>query len=82
MFGRSYVVFNQEISIHRFYHFIIDRVFIMSPNFLVVSCVRPHHPENTGSRSITEVKQGRAALVLGWVTAWEYAVPYAFCPFK
>ena len=26
---------------------------------------------------ITEVKQHWAALVLGWVTAWEYAVLYA-----
>ena len=47
--------------------------------FPTVSCVRPYHPENTGSRPITEVKQGWAALVLGWVTAWEYAVLYAFC---
>ena len=30
--------------------------------------------ENTGSRPITEVKQRRARLVLGWVTAWEYRV--------
>ena len=31
-------------------------------------------PGNTGSRLITEVKPGRAKLVLGWVTAWEYFV--------
>ena len=29
---------------------------------------------DTGSRPITEVKQRRARLVLGWVTAWEYLV--------
>ena len=37
-------------------------------------CLRPHHVECTGSRLITEVKQRRARLVLGWVTAWEYRV--------
>ena len=41
-------------------------------------CIRPYHVENTSSRLITEVKQHWAALVLGWVTAWEYAVLYAF----
>ena len=40
--------------------------------------VRPYHVENTSSRPITEVKQHWAALVLGWVTAWEYAVLYTF----
>lgn len=35
---------------------------------------RPHHAEKTGSRPITEVKQRRARLVLGWVTAWEHRV--------
>ena len=38
------------------------------------SRLRPYHVENTGSRPITEVKQRRARLVLGWVTAWEYRV--------
>ena len=37
-------------------------------------CLRPYHVETTSSRPITEVKQRRAASVLGWVTAWEYAV--------
>jgi hypothetical protein len=37
-------------------------------------CLRPYHVENTSSRPITEVKQHRVALVLGWVTAWEYAM--------
>ena len=37
--------------------------------------LRPYHVENTSSRPITEVKQRRAWLVLGWVTAWEYWVP-------
>ena len=36
--------------------------------------LRPYHREHTGSRPITEVKPGRAGLVLGWVTAWEYPV--------
>ena len=41
-----------------------------------VGCrLRPYHVESTGSRPITEVKQRRARLVLGWVTAWEYRVP-------
>ena len=35
---------------------------------------RPYHFESTGSRPITEVKQRRARLVLGWVTAWEHRV--------
>ena len=29
-------------------------------------CLRPYHAEYTGSRPITEVKQRRAQLVLGW----------------
>ena len=37
-------------------------------------CLRPYHAEYTGSRLITEVKQRRAWLVLGWVTAWESQV--------
>ena len=36
--------------------------------------LRPYYVESTGSRPITEVKQRRARLVLGWVTAWEYRV--------
>ena len=36
--------------------------------------LRPYHVENTGSRPITEVKQRRAWLVRGWVTASEYHV--------
>ena len=35
---------------------------------------RPYHVESTGSRPITEVKQRRARLVPGWVTAWEHRV--------
>ena len=30
--------------------------------------------KKTGSRPINEVKQRRARLVLGWVTAWEHRV--------
>ena len=40
---------------------------------------RPYHVEYTGSRPITEVKQRRARIVLGWVTAWEHRVPLPFC---
>ena len=42
--------------------------------FFAVCRQRPYHVENTGSRPITEVKQRRARLVLGWVTAWEHRV--------
>lgn len=44
----------------------------------LVSRQRPYHVEYTGSRPITEVKQRRAWLVLGWVTAWEHHVLLAF----
>ena len=43
------------------------------------SWLRPQHRENTGSRPITEVKLGRARLVLGWETAWESRVLQPFC---
>jgi hypothetical protein len=36
--------------------------------------LRPYHVEHAGSRLITEAKQRRAWLVLGWVTAWEHRV--------
>ena len=39
---------------------------------------RPYHVESIGSRPITEVKQRRARLVLGWVTAWEHPVLLAY----
>ncbi|CAF0787934.1 unnamed protein product, partial [Adineta ricciae] len=39
--------------------------------------LRPYHVEYTSSRPITEVKQRRARLVLGWVTAWEYRVSFS-----
>ena len=43
--------------------------------YLSKSCrQRPDHVESTGSRPIPEVKQRRARLVLGWVTAWEHRV--------
>ena len=40
--------------------------------------IRPYSVECTRSRSISEVKQPQAGLVLGWVTAWESPVPYPF----
>ena len=39
-----------------------------------IDCLRPYHVESTSSRPITEVKQHRVVLVLGWVTAWEYTM--------
>ena len=42
--------------------------------FLAGCRQQPYHVESTGSRPITEVKQRRARLVLGWVTAWEHRV--------
>ena len=41
-------------------------------------CQQPYHTGNTGSRSITAVKQCRARLVLAWVTCWEYRVLLIF----
>ena len=41
---------------------------------LQLRCLQPYYAESTSSRLITEVKQRRAGLVLGWVTAWEYPV--------
>jgi hypothetical protein len=43
-----------------------------------IICQRPYHAECTGSRQITEVKQRRAWIVLGWETAWEHQVLLAF----
>ena len=55
--------------------FKFDRIFVHSDIAVCVGCVGPYNVESTSSRPITEVKQHWAALVLGWVTAWEYAVP-------
>ena len=44
------------------------------PNFGSKFRLRPYHLENARSRLILEAKQGRAWLVLGWETAWEYQV--------
>ena len=57
--------------------FKFDRLFNETDIAEPIQCVGPYHVESTSSRPITEVKQHRAALVLGWVTAWEYAVSYA-----
>jgi hypothetical protein len=40
----------------------------MLPKIINIIYIRPCRIENTGSRPITEVKQCRAWLVLGWVT--------------
>jgi hypothetical protein len=49
---------------------------------LPISC-RPYYHENTGSRPISEVKRGKARLVLGSVTAREpLRVLTAFCCFE
>src|SRR4029434_221384 len=38
------------------------------------NCLRQYHTEHARSRPISEAKQCRAWLVLGWETAWEYQV--------
>ena len=48
--------------------------FVMLLEICSLKCLRPYHVENTSSRPITEVKQRRVVLVLGWVTAWEYTM--------
>ncbi|KAI3370555.1 hypothetical protein L3Q82_007066 [Scortum barcoo] len=62
----------------------VDNVLLMFKNCasfnhgLFVPCLlglRPYHPEHARSRPISEAKQCRAWLVLGWETAWEYQVP-------
>ena len=58
--------------------FKFDHIFVDCDIAVCVECVGPYHVESTSSRPITEVKQHWAALVLGWVTAWEYAVSYTF----
>ena len=55
--------------------FKFDRIFLETDIAECSKCLGPYHVESTSSRPITEVKQHWAALVLGWVTAWEYAVP-------
>ena len=49
-------------------------VSLKRPSSSIVSRLRPYHPEHARSRPISEAKQGRAWLVLGWETAWEYQV--------
>ena len=53
--------------------------YTISAVFTFKSRQRPHHIGPTSSRQLTEVKQCRAPLVLGRVTAWEYGVLLAFC---
>ena len=65
-----------ELCYVEFFKF--DRIFVDTDISNIAECTKclgPYHVESTSSRLITEVKQHRAALVLGWVTAWEYAVP-------
>ena len=50
------------------------KVAYKKPVFLLSFRLRPYHPEHARSRLISEAKQGRAWLVLGWETAWEYQV--------
>ena len=38
----------------------------------------PYHPKCNSSHPISEAKQSRAWLGLGWEIAWEYQVPWAF----
>ena len=43
-------------------------------NFWKLLQEQSYHVESTSSCPITEVKQRRVVLVLGWVTAWEYTM--------
>ena len=63
----SQIYYNQCISLLEF-------LFIICQMNSLVKCLRPYHVESTSSRPITEVKQHRVVLVLGWVTAWEYTM--------
>ena len=56
-------------------------LYIYKRSYCTARRQRPHHVESTGSRPITEVKQRRAQLVLGCLTAWEHRVllAYFFC---
>ena len=47
-----------------------DQVHFKQPDL----CLGSYQAENTGSRSIPEVKQPRAESVLGRETAWEHSV--------
>ena len=64
-----------ESSVHSLFHSARKVLRVNCNTFKTVGpCLRPYHVEHTSSRPITEVKQHRAKLVLGWVTAWEYLV--------
>ena len=51
-----------------------SHVSFMRPTLAGSNCLRPYHTEHARSRPISEAKQCRAWLVLGWETAWEYQV--------
>ena len=42
--------------------------------------LQPYHPEHARSPLISQAKQGRACLILGWETAWDYRVLSSFLP--
>ena len=67
-----------KTSVFRVLTFFSCLSFVTTLKICSVKCLRPYHVETTSSRPITEVKQRRAASVLGWVTAWEYAVLQTF----
>ena len=48
----------------------------MWQRFTHIPCLRSYHSEKIGSRSIHQVKPGRARIVLGWLTAWKYLLLY------
>jgi hypothetical protein len=54
--------------------FCASLVHLIANKNITYKCLGSYHVEYTGSHPITEVKQRRARLVLGWVTAWEYRV--------
>ena len=69
MFYSIIIICLKQKQIYRYTHGKLDTIIDTNKNRL-----RPYHVEYTSSRPITEVKQRRARLVLGWVTAWEYRV--------
>src|SRR4029434_6458135 len=55
-----------------------SHVSFMRPTLSGSNCLRPYHTEHARSRPLSEAKQCRAWLVLGWEIAWEYQVLQAF----
>ena len=63
------------LVLNKFNRFVCMRINVFRTS---VGSQRPYNVESTGSHPNTEVKQRRAWLVLGWVTAWEHQVLLTF----